>query len=428
MYNKIAKMTIERKRLEWYLISENEIVFTFEGVKLIITNGKVVLPNKIEYGKNVVIDGDRIVDFTDCKDLPKSQQVYDARGCYVCPGLVDIHTHGGFGSDFMDATEEAFNSVLSFHSSYGVTSVIATTVTAEKGQVIKMLDVAKKVMGKTPSECRLLGVHLEGPYLSAENRGAHLENLLKVPANDDYSYVLDYKDVIKTVTVSPELDGATEMIKKLSSVGILCSGGHDNAILPQILKAKEAGLSHLTHIYCAMSGVVMKNGKRYVGLREYGLIDDDMTAEMIADNHHITPELAKLIYRCKGADKCCVVSDSLRVAGFKEDGKLYQLGNGDGSQLVKISDGVAVVADGRCYAGGIQPVSMMVKNLIKDCDISVVDAVKMASLTPAKIIGANDVGAIEVGKKADFCIMDENFNVIDVIFNGQLKERRKNVD
>jgi len=275
---------------------------------------------------------------------------------------------------------------------------------------------------RSDQRARLLGVHLEGPYLSMQNKGAHAPAFLKVPAKDDYSFILDNADVVKHITISPELEGSEEFTRRAVEKGIVVSMGHDNAILPELLPVVKAGATNLTHLYCAMSGVVMKDNVRYVGLREYGLIDDNLSAELIADNHHMTPELIKMVFRCKSADKICLISDCLRAGGMKQDGRLYSLGDKDDpdSQKFKVADGVAVLADGSRYAGSIQPISQMLKNIVFDAGVSIVDGIKTVSLSPAKVVKADaKIGSIEKGKFADFNVLDENLNVIKTYINGK---------
>lgn len=386
---------------------------------MLIKNGKLVLLQGIEKGDIRILE-DKIVEIGDNLIATGGEEVIDASGKIVTAGFVDIHTHGGYGSDFMDSTIDAFKKALSFHLDNGTTSVVPTSCTAPKEQIIEFLNFAKDyIENKNNKGAKVVGVHLEGPYLSEKNRGAQKLEDLAVPSVNDYSYMLDFANIIKTVTISPELDGAGQMAKDLTQKGIMVSGGHDDGIYPEFMPAIENGLRHLTHIYCAMSELRFKNDIRSVGLREYGLINDNLTVEMIADNKHIPPELAKMIIRAKGADKVCVVSDCLRCAGLPNDGKLYRLGSGETAQLVKVNDGVATLADGSRYAGSITCVRQMVKNLI-DMGISVCDAVKMGTITPAKIIGEDkNIGSLEKGKFADVCILNESFEIEKVILNGK---------
>ena len=379
---------------------------------MIIKNGKVITPDEVLDGFDLRIEEGLI------KEIGRSltgDQTVDADGAYIVPGFVDIHTHGGCGADFMDATKDAFDKALGFHLGEGTTTVVATSCTAPKDSIVRFLGFAKEYMRRSRV---VAGVHLEGPYLSVRNKGAQKEEYLAVPATVDYSYMLDYADVIKTVTISPELPGAAEMTTALLRTGITVSGGHDDGIYPEFMPTIEAGMSHLTHLYCAMSELRFKDGIRNVGLREYALTDDRLTVELIADNRHIPPHLARLVLRAQGADKVAVVSDSLRCAGCPKDGAVYKLGADENAQLVKIGDGVAVTADGERFAGSITSVRQMVKNLI-DAGIGVTDAVKTGTLTPAKIIGEDKtVGSIEIGKRANIAVLDTDWNLAGVYLDG----------
>ena len=386
---------------------------------MLIKNASVILHDEI-VKTSVLVRNGRIVQIGD--DL-YDEEVLDLSQKYLAPGFVDIHNHGGYGYDYMDNTAEAFENILRFHSDNGITSAVASTVTAPKETIYKTLAVAREVMGKKGDHAKLLGVHLEGPYLSFQNKGAHAPAYLCVPAEDDDSYILENADVIRQITISPELEGSVELTEKLVEKGIVVSMGHDNAILPEFLPVVKAGASNLTHLFCAMSMVVMRNNKRYVGLREYGLIDDNLTAEIIADNHHITPELLKMISKCKGGDGMCLISDCLRAGGMKPDGTLYSLGKKDDptSQQFMVADGVAVLADGKTYAGSIQPISQMLRNVVFDGGVPLVEAIKMVSSTPAKIVKADkDIGSIAVGKYADFCVLDKDLNVEKTIIEGKI--------
>jgi N-acetylglucosamine-6-phosphate deacetylase len=213
-----------------------------------------------------------------------------------------------------------------------------------------------------------------------------------------------------------------DMIRNLKAKGIVVSGGHDDADTSSIEQAVNAGMTHSTHIFCVMSTLHMKNNCRYCGLCEYSLVSDRITTEMIADNHHIPPLLATLIYKCKGAEKLCLISDCLRIGGMPEDGKIYSLGNSNdiSAQKIMIYNGVGILADKTRYAGSIQSLDKMIANVVNYSQIPFLDAVRMASLTPAQVIGADDkIGSIEVGKQADFCIMDKDYRVVETICKGE---------
>lgn len=383
---------------------------------MIIKNGHIVLQDSVFDG-DIRIENGKIAEIG--KDLFGTEPTLDATGCYVCPGFVDIHTHGGYGSDFMESTVDAFSNALRFHTDSGTTTVVPTSCTAPKNEITAFLEFAKEYIA-SPKEglARVVGVHLEGPYLSVRNKGAQNPNYLATPSKDDYSYMLAYKNIIKTVTISPELDGADKMARELSGEGITVSGGHDDGIYPEFVPTLDAGMSHLTHLYCAMSELRFKDGVRNVGLREYALIEDRLTAELIADNKHIIKELGLMIYKAKGSDKLAVVSDSLSAAGMPQDGRTYKIGAGENAQRIVAADGVARTEAG-IFAGSITPVSKMVKNLT-EWGIPLVEAVKMGTLIPARVIREDSrIGSIEVGKLADICIVDNDFNVVNVIIDGK---------
>lgn len=385
---------------------------------MLIKNGNVVKKNCVEISDIRIKEG-KIIQLGKALPSVNGEKIFDARDYYVTAGFVDIHTHGGYGADFMDCTYEAFNKALSFHLNNGTTSVIPTSCTAPKEQIVEFLRFAREYVKSESNEgATVCGVHLEGPYVSVKNRGAQKLEDLAVPSKDDYSYMEEYADIIKTVTISPELDGAAEMTQALTKKGIMVSGGHDDGIFPEFIPAIKSGLRHLTHLYCAMSELRFKDGVRNVGLREYGLLDDNLTAEIIADNKHIPAELAKMIIKIKGADKVCVVSDCLRCAGLPADGKVYLLGSGKNAQQVKVSGGVAMLADGSRFAGSITCVRKMVKNLI-DAGIPLCEAVNMGTYNPARIVGIDkDIGSIDIGKNADICVLDKNFEIKKVFIKG----------
>lgn len=388
---------------------------------MIIKNGKVVLADKILECADVKIENGLIVEIGE--NLSGGEE-FDAKNHYVLPGLVDIHTHGGFGGDFMDEDEEDYINALKFHSQNGTTSLLTSSVTAPVKSIEAMIKRTREYMKKTDI-CRVLGAHIEGPYISYKNKGAQKAEFLRVPEKDDYSFILDNSDVIKNVTISTELPGAVEMTKAMKACGIVVSGGHDDGRSDTVYPCIDAGLSNCTHWYCAMSTARVEEGKRYAGLMEIGLTDDRLTLELLADNHHIIPELLKVAYTCKGADKLCIVSDCLRAGGMPRDGRVYTLGMKDDEEATKfiVSDGVARLTDGTRFAGSIQSLGQMLRNIVGN-GIPLVDAVKMASTTPAKIIGMQDkIGSIEAGKYADLYITDEKLNPVKTMINGKFLDK-----
>ena len=389
--------------------------------EILLKNGNLITENAILYGVDIKIKGNEIVGVGTFNESGQ-----DCKGKYISAGFIDIHTHGGYGSDFMDATFNAFDDILRFQLDNGTTTVLPTSVTAPVKSLLNFINTAREYKKKGEKFAKIYGVHLEGPYLSIKNKGAQKEEFILHPKKDDYSFILNNADIVKTVTISPELDEDGSMTKALTEKGIIVCGGHDDGIYPEFMPSINNGLKHLTHLYCAMSDLRFKDGKRNVGLREYGLLDDNLTAEIIADNRHMPPELSKLVYKCKGRENLIVVSDCLRCAGMPIDGRLYTLGTLDDetANKFKVADGVAVLEDGSRFAGSITPVHKMVQNLINS-GVNIIDAFRMATINPAKIIGAKKIGKIAEGYVADLVIMDEKFNIEEVYIEGKKYNKRK---
>lgn len=378
--------------------------------------GNLILPHGILWGSKLVCKDGRIERILphvtrDVQKLP-----------YIAPGYIDIHNHGALGHDYMEATPETFRLVADYLASRGVTATQCTTVSAPVAQLETFMQ-AYRAYQKTAGadRCRYVGIHIEGPYIAPAAKGAHQLDTLLTPEKDGYSWVLSNSDIITELTVAPELPGMSRMIKDLSEAGILVSGGHDASEPEDVQAAADAGMTHCTHIYCAMSTLHKTNGQRVHGLCEYAMTHDTITAEMIADNHHVPPLLAKMVYKAKGADKVCLVSDAIGPAGLPESDELYCLGTGEDCTKVRVEDGVAMVEDRSCYAGSVQALDQMVRNMVFDADIPLVDAVRMATLTPAKVIGIDATcGSLEAGKRADLVILDKDLQVEKTVIAGKV--------
>ncbi|MDD3336873.1 MAG: N-acetylglucosamine-6-phosphate deacetylase [Eubacteriales bacterium] len=377
--------------------------------------GNIILPSKILYGGTVHVENGVITDIFSSG----SDSDFFTNFPYIAPGLIDIHNHGAMGHDYMEASDMAFQRISEHLLRHGVTTAQCTTISAPINQLIAVFDFYRRWIQKPLIGCRYSGIHVEGPFISPQSRGAHKLDSLQTPENG-YDWILEYKDVIRELTIAPELPGMPSMIRELVKAGIVVSGGHDHAEPEDIVAAAKSGMNHCTHIYCAMSTLHKTQMHRRYGLCEYAMSQPDFTAEMIADNHHVPPELAQMIYRCKGAQKCCVVSDAIAPTGLPASSKLYSLGTGADGTKVFVENGVAIVEDRTCYAGSIQTLDQMVRNLVIDAGIPLYDAVRMASLTPAEIIGIDDdCGSIEIGKRADMVELDSDLRVRRVMQNGQ---------
>jgi len=392
-------------------------------MKILLKNGKIITPVRTINNGAVLIDNGKIeAVFENNKKIETGNNVktVDVKGNYISPGFIEIHTHGAGGYDFMDGDVQSILGACKKHMEFGVTSIVPTTLTSTMEELFFMLDnfkIAKKENKEGPN---ILGLHLEGPYFSMEQKGAQDPRYLKDPDPVEYKKILDYSNDIVRWTVAPELMGAMEMGRELRKRGILGSIGHSNAVYEEVLKAYENGFTHLTHFYSGMSMVRRINAYRYAGIVESGYLIDEMTVEIIADGKHLPASLLKLIMKVKGADRTCLVTDSMRAAGMPEGE--YVLGSQKDGQRVIVEEGVAKLLDRSAFAGSVATADRLVRTMINLADVSLEDAVKMITLTPARIMGIDgNKGSVSSGKDADLIVFDKEINVLMVIVNGKIE-------
>jgi N-acetylglucosamine-6-phosphate deacetylase len=345
--------------------------------------------------------------------------VFDAEGAFAAPGYIDIHSHGGAGSDIMDATREAIATVARFHLSRGTTSFLATTLAAPLPSISRTFDALRDFMRSPQPGCAaVLGAHLEGPFLAPGNAGAQDRRWLRTPDAEAADFVLANADLIRRVTLAPELEGGLALIRRLRAAGIGVSAGHDAAIDDEILAAIEAGLDAVTHIYCCSSGISRRAGPRkHLGLTEMGMADDRLVAEVIADRRAVPDLLFDLIWKAKGRDRICLVSDSTRVAGMP-DGE-YRLGDAETGILIEKRGDEAYVPALGVYAGSVTDLAQSVRNLVAHNALSLADAVHMATAVPARLLGLPDRGRIAPGMIADLNLIDPAGRVLATFIRGE---------
>lgn len=387
-------------------------------MRTLITNGKLVLENSVEENLNLLIEDTKIVRIQ--KEKTDADVVIDAKGSYVSPGFIDIHTHGGNGFDFMDGDAQSFIGASTFHMQYGTTSIVPTTLSATDEEIMKSFEGFREAKKQMVSGPEMLGLHLEGPYFSQNQRGAQDPKFIKNPDRDFYLRLLDSTDDLVRWSVAPELEGALELGDELTKRGILASIGHSDAMYEDVKKAIEHGYSHVTHLYSGMSSLKRVSCYRVLGLVECAFLFDELTIEIIADSKHLPPELLKMILKCKPHDKISLVTDSLRCAGAK-NGTTALSGSRENGQEVIIEDDVAKMPDRRCFAGSICTSNLCVKNMYKLVGLPLYEAVKMMSLNPAKVMKVDDKkGSIAPAKDADIVIFDDELNVQRVLCKGRV--------
>ena len=356
----------------------------------LIHNANLVLTDCIRYGY-LVVEAVKIakVGFGRPADIA-ADKVIDIGGKYLAPGFVELHTHGAGGADFMDGTLEAFEAACSTHMAHGTTTILPTALAATREEILRSIDcfklAKKEFAGKGPC---MPGLHMEGPYLNAAQAGAIDPNYIRNPEPEEYEYFLDYgKGAIARWTLAVEMDGADKFAQRLREEGILPSIGHSNAEYSQVKEAFDKGVTHVTHLYSAMSTIVRRSGFRHSGVLESAFCIPDMTVELIADGCHLPIEILQMVYRLKGVEKVALTCDSMRCAG--QDVKESILGSLENGQRVIIEDDVAKMPDRTAFAGSIATDDRLIRVMVHKAGVPLWDAVRMMSLTPAEIIGLGD--------------------------------------
>ncbi|QRR02194.1 N-acetylglucosamine-6-phosphate deacetylase [Dyadobacter sandarakinus] len=394
-------------------------------MKLKITNATIITPYRYIRNGTVIVENGVIlgihqgnIDFLDAETI-------DAAGNYVAPGFIDLHIHGGGNHDFMDGSVEAFLGIAETHAKYGTTAMVPTTLTSEKEDLLETLDLYEKANALNTKGAQFLGMHLEGPYFALSQRGAQDPRYIRNPDPAEYEEVLAYSSSIARWSAAPELPGAIDFGKRLKQKGILAAVAHTDAIYEDVLEAYENGYTLATHLYSAMSGVTRRNAFRYAGTIESAFLLD-MDVEIIADGLHLPAPLLKLIYKIKGPDRIALITDAMRAAGMPEgESTLGSLKNG---LKVIVEDGVAKLPDRTSFAGSVSTADRLVRNMVQMADVSLLDAVRMMSATPARIMGVDgSKGTLVAGKDADIVIFNENIEVQTTIVRGKvIYQKEKN--
>lgn len=384
-----------------------------------ISNAKIVTPYRIIPQGSVLISGDIISAVSEGNIVAADALEIDAKGKYVAPGFIDIHVHGGGGHDFMDGNESAFLKIAETHVKYGTTSMLPTTLTGEKEGLMETLTIYEEANRKNKSGSQFLGMHLEGPYFAMNQRGAQDPRYIRAPDPDEYREVIAHSSSIRRWSAAPELKGAIEFGRYLRKHGILAAVAHTDAIYEEVIEAFDNGYTLATHLYSGMSGVTRRNAFRYAGVIESAFLIDEMDVEIIADGVHLPAPLLKLVYKIKGADRTALITDSMRAAGMPPGNSI--LGNLKNGLPVIVEDNVAKLPDRTAFAGSVATADRLVRNMISLADVSLIDAVRMMTSTPARIVGvAERKGSLAQGKDADIVIFDEKINIETTIVKGKV--------
>ena len=365
-----------------------------------IINGKILTPQGWLKDGSVLISDNKILEVTNCDLAVVGATLIDANGMYIVPGGVEIHVHGGGGRDFMEGTEDAFRAAIKAHMQHGTTSIFPTLSSSTIPMIRAAAETTEKLMAEKDSP--VLGLHLEGHYFNMKMAGGQIPENIKNPDPEEYIPLLEETNCIKRWDAAPELPGAMQFGKYITSKGVLASVGHTQAEYEDILTAYEAGF-HKRREY------------KYEGTVESIYLIDDMTVEVVADGIHVPSTILRLVYKVKGVERTCLITDALACAASDSQTAF--------DPRVIIEDGVCKLADRSALAGSVATMDRLIRTAVQKAEIPLEDAIRMASETPARLMGVYDrKGSLERGKDADIQILDKDLNVRAVWAMGKLVE------
>ncbi|QHW29714.1 N-acetylglucosamine-6-phosphate deacetylase [Paenibacillus rhizovicinus] len=361
----------------------------------------------IRDGQITEICHDREDRFAACE----SGMEVDGKGQLLIPGMIDVHIHGADGFDMMDGTLQSLEAVSHACARTGCTSFLATSVSSSMDDLMGMLSSVSRFIGKEQG-ARIAGVHIEGPYLNAKRKGMQNERYLRHPNVDEMKAILENAgQLIRMVTLAPELPGGMEMVSFLKEQGIVVSVAHSDATYEEARQAFQCGASHVTHCF---------NGMRPIHHREPGVVvaafeEDHVSVQAIVDGVHLHPAIVRMLYREKGADKMVLITDALQAMGLGDGSYLF------GGHRVTVSQGVAKLEDGTLASSTVTMNEALAKTV--QAGIPLKDAVRMATETPATVLGMTRKGRIAPGMDADLVLMDDCFNVLWTMVDGEIVYR-----
>ena len=395
----------------WLILQQKKIQNYLIFMLTQIINARILTPQGWLKDGSVLIRDNKILEVTNC-DLPVvGATLIDAQGSYIVPGGVEIHAHGGGGRDFMEGSEDAFRVAVKTHMQHGTTSIFPTLSSSTIPMIRAAAATTEKLMAEPDSP--VLGLHLEGHYFNMAMAGGQMPENIKNPDPEEYIPLLEETHCIKRWDAAPELPGAMQFGKYITSKGILACVGHTQAEFEDIETAFQVGYRHATHFYNAMPGFHKRKGYKYEGTVESIYLMDDMTVEVVADGIHVPPTILRLVYKIKGVEKTALITDALACAASDSKEAF--------DPRVIIEE--CKLADRSALAGSIATMDRLIRTMVQKAEIPLEDAVRMASETPARIMGVADrKGTLEKGKDADILALDNDLNVRAVWAMGKIVE------
>jgi N-acetylglucosamine-6-phosphate deacetylase len=374
--------------------------------------GNVILPDRILIKGIVLVEGKRISGVYSQKDKfsDKEADLYDFADNFISPGLIDMHIHGALGKDVMDCEIESLKKIAFHLSKCGVTGFMSTTASSSLRSLLEAVETIQRTeKSQLPSEP--LGIYVEGPFLNIKRKGAQDPSFIRGMNEDEIHHIIKAVKGLKTIiSMAPEVNDNMNFINTLKENGMTVAIGHSDATYQQAIESFEKGITHATHLFNAMSGY----HHREPGVVGAVFDSPEVTAEIIADGIHLHPSALRLVFSRKGTDKICLITDSIKAAGMG-DGILSM-----GNLKIEVKGNEARLAESNVLAGSVLTLNRAVKNALEWIGVPVNQAVNMASLNPARVLGLDkEMGSIQDGKYANLAIFDRHFNVVETVLKGK---------
>jgi N-acetylglucosamine-6-phosphate deacetylase len=377
---------------------------------MIFTNARLIFPEEIRDGLELVVENGKISAIGE-ETHGRGKEIVDLNGNYLAPGFIDLHVHGALGRDTMEASAEAFQAICDYHANGGTTSLLLTTATAPLDSIAAVLNAVR--------DCRcsikqLVGVHVEGPFISNAKCGAQRAEFIQSPSRASVQQLLDHADVIKRITIAPELPGALEAIENFHTGGISSSGGHSDAWDEEAREGLARGMRSVTHTFNCMSSARRRGIYRVGGLLEFALSEPEISCELIADGHHVSATLMKMLYRAKGPGGICLVTDATAGAGLP-NGSQFSLFGRD----CLVEGNICLLADRSALAGSASRLIDLVRTMVLKVNVPLHEAVMMATENPARAVGLETKGRLEAGTDADLIVLSPDLDVLRTFSGGK---------
>ncbi len=384
---------------------------------MIFHNARLVFSDGIRDGLDLETHEGKITEIRE-QTCAREKDIVDLGGNYLAPGFIDLHLHGALGRDTMEASAEAFQTICDYHASGGTTSLLLTTAAAPMDRIVDVLNAVRDCHQRRARRWRptaqIAGVHVEGPFISKAKCGAQRAEFIQDPSPAAVRQLLDHADLIKRVTIAPELPGALEAIENFDAHGISVSGGHSDAWDENAQAAFARGMRSVTHTFNCMSSARRRGIYRVGGLLEFALSEPHISCELIADGHHASATLMKMLYHAKGARGICLVTDATAGAGLP-DGSRFSLFGRD----CVVENGACLLADRSALAGSASRMIDLVRMLVHAAEVPLHEVLAMATENPARAIGVETKGRLTVGADADFVVLSQQLDVLRTFSGGE---------